>query len=338
MTRPDALMDRPGGCAAGGPSGVHPQRVVIDTDPGIDDAAAILMAVGSQELRVEALTTVFGNASVGQSTVNALRLLEAAGRTDIPVYQGAGRCYNFTEPTYTAQVHGSDGFGDVAWPLPTTPPQRRHAALELIDRALGAPGEITVVALGRLTNLALAISLEPRVASALRGVVVMGGAITVPGNISPVASANLWGDPEAADVVYRSGAKIVQIGLDVCDQVEISAAQQRRVWAVNTPATRLLQAVTPYLQASYRRRGLLRHPDSVRYNDVPAVAYAIDPSLFTCREVHVRIETQGQLTRGQTVADLRGQGTAPPNVTAAFGVDASRLIDLWVERVGNVCR
>jgi inosine-uridine nucleoside N-ribohydrolase len=316
--------------------GVQAIRVIIDTDPGIDDAAAILMGLGSPELRVEALTTVFGNASVAHSTVNALRLLEAARRTDIPVYQGVGKCYNFTEPTYAPQVHGSDGFGDVPWPLPKTPPQRRHAVPELIDRVLGAPGEITVVALGRLTNLALAISIEPQVATALRSLIVMGGAITVPGNASPVASANLWGDPEAADVVYRSGAKIVQIGLDVCDQVEISAAQQRRVWQADTAATRLLQTLTPYLQASYRRRGLLRDPDSIRYNDVPAVAYVIDPSLFTCQNAYMRIETQGLRTRGQTVADLRVQGSASPNVTVAFGVDAVRLTHLWVERVGNL--
>jgi inosine-uridine nucleoside N-ribohydrolase len=196
--------------------GAQATRVIIDTDPGIDDVAAILMGLGSPEVRVEALTTVFGNASVTQSTINALRLLEAAGRPDIPVYQGVGKCYNFTEPTYSAQVHGSDGFGDIAWPLPTTSLQRRHAVLEFIERVLSASGEITVVALGRLTNLALAICVEPRVATALRSLVVMGGAITVPGNITPVASANLWGDPEAADVVYRSGAKIVQIGLEVC--------------------------------------------------------------------------------------------------------------------------
>jgi inosine-uridine nucleoside N-ribohydrolase len=316
--------------------GVQATRVIIDTDPGIDDVAAILMGLGSRELRVEALTTIFGNASVTHSTVNALRLLEAAGRTDIPVYQGVGKCYNFTEPMYAARVHGADGFGDIAWPLPTTPPQRRHAVLEIIDRVLSTPGEITVVALGRLTNLALAISVEPQVAAALRSLIVMGGAITVSGNITPVASANLWGDPEAADVVYRSGAKIVQIGLDVCDQVEISATQQQRVWRANTAATRLLQTLTPCLQASYRQRRLLRHSDSIRYNDVPALAYVIDPSLFTCQDMHVCIETQGQLTRGQTVADLHGQGIAPPNVTVAFGVDATRLTDLWAERVGNL--
>jgi inosine-uridine nucleoside N-ribohydrolase len=315
---------------------VQGSRVIIDTDPGIDDVAAILMALGSQELRVEALTTIFGNTSITHSTVNALRLLEAAGRTDIPVYRGVGKCYNFTEPTYSAQVHGADGFDDVSWPQPITLPQGRHAVLEIIDRVLSAPGEITVVALGRLTNLALAISVEPQVAAALRSLIVMGGAITVPGNITPVATANLWGDPEAADVVYRSGANIVQVGLDVCDQVEISATQQQRVWRANSAATRLLQTLTLYLQASYRQRGLLRQPDSIRYNDVPALAYAIDPSLFSCQDLYVCIETQGQLTRGQTVADLRGQGITPPNVTVAFGVDAARLTDLWAERVGNL--
>jgi inosine-uridine nucleoside N-ribohydrolase len=114
------------------------------------------------------------------------------------------------------------------------------------------------------------------------------------------------------------------------------ATQQQRVWRANTAATRLLQTLTPCLQASYRQRRLLRHSDSIRYNDVPALAYVIDPSLFTCQDMHVCIETQGQLTRGQTVADLHGQGIAPPNVTVAFGVDATRLTDLWAERVGNL--
>jgi inosine-uridine nucleoside N-ribohydrolase len=312
------------------------RRVIIDTDPGIDDAAAIFMALGSPEIRVEALTTVFGNASVAQSTLNALRILEAAARTDIPVYEGVGKPFNFTEPVFSAQVHGTDGFGDASWPLPTTLPQRRHAVVELIDRVLAAPGEITILALGRLTNLALAISVETRLATALQTIMVMGGAVTVPGNASPVASANIWGDPEAADVVYRSGANIVQIGLDVCNQVEISLAQQQHVWNARSTAARLLQTITPCLQRSYERRGLLHHPGGVRYNDVPAVAYVVDSSLFTCRELHVRIETSGRYTRGQTVADLHGQSGLPPNVSVALGVDAARLTHLWGERVGHL--
>jgi inosine-uridine nucleoside N-ribohydrolase len=140
------------------------RRIIIDTDPGIDDAAAIFMALGSPELQVEALTTVFGNAPVSQSTQNALRILEASQRPAIPVYEGVGKPFNSTEPAFSAHVHGTDGFGDVSWPLPTTSPQQRNAVVELIDRVLAAPGEITVLALGRLTNLDLAISIDPQVA------------------------------------------------------------------------------------------------------------------------------------------------------------------------------
>lgn len=170
----------------------------------------------------------------------------------------------------------------------------------------------------------------------MQAIVVMGGAVTVPGNASPVASANLWGDPEAADIVYRSGANVVQVGLDVCDQVEISLAQQHSVWQRQSSATQLLEAITVYLKNSYRQRGLLQDADSVRYNDVPAMAYAIDTSLFTCRDLHVRIETQGPLTRGQTVADVHGQTGEAPNVTVALEVDAPRLTQLWMDRVKSL--
>ncbi len=308
-------------------------RVIIDTDPGIDDAAAILMALGSPELQVEALTTVFGNTSVTDCTRNALCILEAAHRSDIPVYEGVGKSYLGMEPALATHVHGADGLGDAAWPLPAIAAPRRHAVIEVIDRILAAPGEITVVALGRLTNLALALSIEPRMASALQALIVMGGAVTVPGNASLVASANLWGDPDAADVIYRSGARIVQIGLDVCNPVEFSLAQQQDVWRAQSDATRLLQAMTPCLSRSYQQRGLLHHPGGVRYNDVLAMAYAIDPSLFTCQDLYVRIETQGQHTRGQTVADLHRQTGEAPNATVALGVDVARVQQLWIERV-----
>ncbi|ETX03208.1 MAG: hypothetical protein ETSY1_00890 [Candidatus Entotheonella factor] len=313
-----------------------PKRVIIDTDPGIDDAAAILMALGSPELQVEALTTVFGNTPVKQCTINALRILEAAHRAGIPVYEGVGKPYNGMAPAFAAHVHGNDGLGDVAWPHPSAVPQPQNAVVELIDRVLASPGAVTVIALGRLTNLALALSVEPQLASAVQAIVVMGGAMMVPGNASPVASANLWGDPEAADIVYRSGAKVVQVGLDVCDRVEFSIEQQQHVWQRQSSASQLLEAVTGYLKSSYRQRGLLHHADGVRYNDVPAMAYAIDPSLFTCRDLHVRIETQGQLARGQTIADVHGQTGEAPNATVALEVDAPRLTQLWMDRVASL--
>ena len=311
------------------------RRVIVDTDPGIDDAAAILLALNSPELRVEALTTVFGNVSVDQCTENALRILEIAGRADIPVFRGASVPFGLGEPDFAQYIHGRDGLGDVGLPPPSLEPDPRHAVIEIVERVMGSPGEVTFVALGRLTNLALAVNMEPRVADALVEVVVMGGAVTVPGNVTPVATANIWGDPQAADVVYRSGAKIAQIGLDVCQQIEFTPEQLAAVWSADTPAVRFLSSAVTFIQQAYRERGRLRNPDGAQFNDVPAMAYAIDPTLFTVTDAYVRVEHHSSLTRGQTVADLTGLTAMPPNAAVAVGVDAARLTGLWVERLSN---
>lgn len=314
-------------------------RIIIDTDPGIDDAAAILLALASPELSVEALTTVYGNGSAPQCTANAFRILHSAGRLDIPVYRGAGkpllRAHN---PAFATHIHGSDALGDTGLPPPPArqcPLGEGHAALEIIRRVMAAPGEITLLALGRLTNVALALALEPRLAQALAQVVVMGGAVTVPGNVTPVATANLHEDPEAAAMVYASGAPIVQVGLDVCNQVTISQAQLDRIGRAESDAARLLVAATPCLQASYVQRGLLSAGEGARYNDLPAVAYAVDPGLFQVEELYVAIETGSELCRGQTVADRRGVTGHAPNARVCLGVDASRLSELFTERLAG---
>lgn len=313
------------------------KRVMIDTDPGIDDAAAILLALASPELSVEAITTVYGNGPVETSTRNARRILYAARCTDIPVYQGAGKPL-LREPTpeWASQVHGTDALGDAAIPDPPAGPvpiQESHAALEIIRQIAAAPGEITPLCLGRLSNIALALALEPRLAQWVSEIIVMGGAIAVPGNVSAVASANLYEDPEAAAMVYSSGAPLVQVGLDVCDLVEISQSQLEQIRKADTPITRLLSGATPCLQTYYSSRNLLADPNSVRYNDLPAVAYAIDPALFQARDLFVTIETQSPLTRGQTVADRRKTSGQAPNARVCLGVDAARLSSLFTERI-----
>jgi len=174
--------------------------------------------------------------------------------------------------------------------------------------------------------------VEPRIAVDLKEVVVMGGAVHVPGNTTPVATANLWGDPEAANVVYSSGANVVQIGLDVCNNVEIPLKQQEIVWAKNTPATRLLQAITPFKKSANSKREGLPSEGGIHYNDVSAMAYAIDPSLFECTDLNISIETKSELTRGQTVADFTWS-RSKPNTKVALEVDSDRLVQLWVERV-----
>ena len=312
------------------------KRVIIDADPGIDDTAAILMALASDKLQVEAIMTVHGNASVEQCTVNTLRILEAAGRTDIPVHQGVGRTLTYNVPTYAPHIHGDDGIGNIDWPGPTTSIRVRHAVPELIDRVLASPGELTIMAIGRQTNVALAMSIEPRFAESIGEIVVMGGSLFQPGNVTPLATANIAGDPEAADAVYRSGARVTQVGLDVCNDVEVSRAQQQRVWDAGTPATRMLEASTRFINQAYRNDNRLHNPDGVQYSDLSPMAYAIAPELFGLRDMHVRVETQGEFARGQTVADLRRNSNAEPNVSVALEVDADAVTNLWTDLVSTI--
>ena len=316
------------------------KRVIIDTDPGIDDAAALFLALTSPELSVEAITTVYGNGPVEICTQNTLRILNAAGRLEIPVYQGAARPL-LREPTpgWASQVHGQDGLGNINYPRPAGhyPIAGRPAAVEIIERVMASPGEITMLALGRMTNLALAMSLEPGLAGSVAQIIVMGGAVAVPGNASPVASANLYEDPEAASILYKSGAPLVQVGLDVCNQVEITSSQLLQIEQTGTAITGLLSAATPFLQSYYRSQNLLREPDRVRYNDLSAAAYAIDPTLFQAEEYPVTIETHSELARGQTVVDRRALGQDFDNESArvrvCLEVDAERLTSLFTQRI-----
>jgi inosine-uridine nucleoside N-ribohydrolase len=308
------------------------KRVLIDTDPGIDDTAAILLALASPELSVEALTTVYGNGTVADCTRNALRILEIAGRSDMPVYQGVGRPL-LGAPNYGSQVHGTDAFGDTGLPPPVTSPQPRHAVYELIDRVMASPGEITLLALGPLTNVALALSIEPRMASALAELIVMGGAVLTHGNVTEVATANFYNDAEAAAMVYQSGAPVVQVGMDVCRQVVIPETHLERIRATPTPTMQLLALITPYLMQSYAARGFRSLGTGVHYNDVPAVAYAIAPQLYDVQAYHVRIVTHDDISRGQTVADTLNRWGRPPNVSVLMDVDATALTELFTTRV-----
>ena len=315
------------------------KRVIIDTDPGIDDAAAILLALASPELSVEAITTIYGNGPVDVCTANAYRILNAAGRLDIPVFSGAAKPL-LRDPNegWAAQVHGSDGLGNSRFPLPSIFPDKaewNQAVPEIIDRVMSSPGEITILALGRLTNLALAVSIEPRLARTVAEIIVMGGAVAVPGNVSPVASANLYEDPEAAAIVYSAGGSLVQVGLDVCDQVTISEDQLDRIAQAGTTAASLLAESTPFLRAYYLSSGLMKDAGGVRYNDVPAVAFAIDPTLFCTAEYYVEIDICSPLTRGQTVAHRRDLVGQVPNARVCLEVDAPRLAELFTQRVSG---
>ena len=322
--------------------------VIIDTDPGIDDAAALFLALSSPELEVVALTTIYGNASVDACTANALRLLRVAGREDIPVYKGVGKpLLRPANEGWASHIHGLDGIGGIAEnsadSVGTTSGEgsdagttaqvgEKPAALAIIETVMAAPGQVTILALGRMTNVALALALEPALARAVREIVVMGGAVRVPGNVSQVATVNLHEDPEAAAIVYCSGAPIVQVGLDVCNLVTVSPAQLETIGESALPAARLLSDATSYLRDAYIRTGRVGPDEGVRYNDMPAVSYAIDPGLFTTRPALVRIETQSELTRGQTVADWEAK---EPNARVCLEVDSGALTALFTERLAG---
>ena len=321
------------------------KRVIIDCDPGIDDTAAILLALTSPELEVVAVTTTYGNASVETCTANARRVLAAAGRSDIPVFMGAGKpLLRPANQGWASHIHGVDGLGGVAYALDADSRRPRHsreggnpgapgkhATLAIVETVMAAPGELTILALGRMTNVALALSLEPGVAGAVQEIVVMGGAVTVPGNVSGVATANLHEDPEAAAIVYHSGAPIAQVGLDVCNRVTVSPAQLEAIAEAGSPATQLLSEATGYLRDAYIRTGRIGPNDGVRYNDMPAVGYAVNPNLFTARPAFVEIETHSELTKGQTVADWNA--AEYPNARICLDVDSAALTAMFTERL-----
>ena len=316
------------------------KRVIIDTDPGVDDTAAILLALASPELQVEALTISYGNGPMEQCAANARHILEVAGRSDIPVYPGAlGPLLRKPNEGWAAHIHGGDALGGVASDEIQGPTGwvdvSRHAAVEIARRCLESPGEITVLALGRMTNVALALRLAPEIAEAAAEVVVMGGAVRVPGNVSPVATANIHEDPEAAAILYDSGARIAQVGLDVCDHCGFSDEQFGRLADCAAPAVRLLVSASGYTREAYRRLGRLADGEAVRYNDVPAVAYAVDPTLMETERLPVAVDTGSELTKGQTVVDWYGMTGRPANVDVCLGVDAARLTGMVVDRLVN---
>ena len=235
----------------------RPTRIIIDTDPGIDDAMAIFYALASPELDVVGLTTIFGNNTTEVCTANALRLLEIAARADIPVARGADRPLNQEYRGAVDFVHGTDGQGDVFLPPPVGAPIDEDAAHFIIRSVMAAPGEITLVPIGPLTNIALAMLIEPRLATKLAGIVLMGGAAFRGGNASPAAEANILNDPEGADIVFGADCPIVMAGLDVTESIMMTGADLARIATFDNVRARTPRRDPAVLRALLR--GTQRH-------------------------------------------------------------------------------
>jgi len=302
--------------------------VIIDTDPGIDDAIAIFLALAAPELDIAGLTTVYGNCTVEVATRNALTLLDVAGRSDIPVARGAAAPIATDYLGAIPHIHGADGLGDGGeLPSPSGTPQDVSAAEFLCRHASGT----TILALGPLTNLALALRLRPDLDTLVREVVVMGGNALVPGNATPTAEANIMNDPEAADVVFGARWPVTMVGLDVTEKVVMSGKRIDAVTAPDTPPARLLRSAIPLYRRFLER---VSDIDGIYLHDPTAAAYLIEPGLFRTERWPLRVETQG-FSRGKTWPNLGGtDDEAPaawqgrPLVNVCVDVDAAGVVDL----------
>ncbi|KMZ60409.1 putative uridine nucleosidase 2 [Zostera marina] len=318
---------------------VEKKKIIIDTDPGIDDAMAIFVALGSPEVEVIALTTIFGNVYTSLATKNALHLLEVAERTDIPVVEGSHMTImKATKLRIADFVHGKDGLGNQNFPQPKGKCIEQLAPEFLVEQAKLHPGNITIVALGPLTNIALAIQLDPEFSKNIGQIVLLGGAFSVNGNVNPAAEANIFGDPEAADIVFTSGADILAVGINVTHQVVFTDNDRKKLEESEGKLAKYLCKILG-LYFSYHREAY--HTKGVYLHDPTALLAAINPSLLTYTEGVVRVQTTG-ITRGMTLFDntLKKYGeitewTDKPKVKVAVTVDSPAIVEIVLDRLIN---
>ncbi len=306
--------------------------VILDVDTGIDDAMAIWYALASPRLDVRAITSCFGNGGIEATTRNTLLAVELSGRS-VPVYQGAAHPLASGVVDTAEAFHGANGLGEAVLPAVHGHAEAEPAA-EYLASAL-AGGGTTLVATARLTNLALALALHPELAQRIPRVVVMGGAAFCPGNVTPVAEANIWGDPEAADLVFQSGIPVTMVGLDVTHQACLTDQHLRaRAPDPERAYADVLATATEYYMRAYNP-GAPAGDRTCPLHDPLAVAVAEDPTIVTTSPYAVRVALQDSLTRGMTVVDARERAPAPTHpVDVALTVDAPRFVHEFCRRLG----
>jgi len=298
--------------------------VLLDCDPGHDDAIAMLLALGSDELDVRGITTVAGNQTLEKTTANAIRVLELAGRAEIPVAAGAGRPL-VRDPRVAAEVHGETGLDGPDLPPPEAEPSPQHAVDFLAERIEGA----TLVATGPLTNVALLLARHPEAVP--ERIVLMGGAIAE-GNVTPAAEFNIWADPEAAHRVFTSGLDVTMVGLDVTHKALVTSAHAEQLGQsgrIGKVVAELLEFYGGFHRTVYGWDGSPIH-------DAVAVAHVIDPTLLELEHVNVRVDCQSELCRGRTVADIWRRTGLEPNANVAVGIDSERFVDLLLQRLARL--
>ncbi|BCH34662.1 hypothetical protein MesoLjLc_65920 [Mesorhizobium sp. L-8-10] len=311
-----------------------PRKIIIDTDPGQDDAFAILFALGSpDEVEVVALTTVGGNVPLALTSRNALQIAELAGRADVPVYAGCSR--PMVKALKTAEyVHGPTGIDGCTLPEPSQPLQQQHAVNYLVEALMAAPeGELTVCTLGPMTNLGMAMVMEPRIIPRIREVVLMGGGFFEGGNATPAAEFNIWVDPHAAAVVFDSGAPVTMASID-CTYT----AQMTPEWLQSLRALGSRSAVEAANMADfYRQYGSHKFPTEARpIHDACVTGYLLAPHLYEQRQCNVTIELMSPETIGMTIVDWWHVTGRRKNCKVLRRIDADGFFALMLERFGNL--
>lgn len=311
-----------------------PRRVVLDTDPGIDDSLAILLALASPEIDLAGVSVTGGNCALADGVRNALNVLAIGGRSDLPVFPGVA--LPLIRPPFTApETHGDAGLGYARLPDSPAPPASEHGVDMIIREIMAAPGEVTLVAVAPLTNVAIAVRKEPRIAEAVREVIIMGGALRAEGNTTPLAEFNFYVDPHAAHIVLHSGMPITLLPWDITKDVLMTQDDVDRLLRLDSPISRFVADATRfYIEFHEAYFGF----SGCSINDPIALALAFLPDLARTQPLHVDIEVAGELTIGKSVADFLGKSGREPNVRAVLELDGPRFVTLFVERLERFIR
>jgi purine nucleosidase len=311
----------------------HPLRIVLDTDPGIDDSLAILLALASPELDLAAITVTGGNCPLAQGVRNALAVLDTVG-AQVPVVPGVA--LPLIQPPFTAEeTHGDTGLGNAHLPEPTSLAEPDHAVDRIIREIMAAEQPLTVVAVAPLTNVALAIRREPRIVERVRELIVMGGAFDVPGNTTPLAEFNVYVDPHAAHIVLHSGMPITLISWDITSKVLLTQEHVDQLLAIPSPVSRLIADATSFY-IDFHRRYFGYAGCSI--NDPCALALAFRPALAEYEPVFVDVEIDSAKSIGKTMADVLGVWKRPANVRLVRSFDQSAFLSLFMARMTDLAR
>lgn len=307
-------------------------KTIVDTDMGIDDAHALAMALGSPEIEIVGFSTVSGNTTADRAARNVSHLLDICNRSEISVRVGALVPSTGERPFGGEMVHGAGGLGDCV--LPDEALSRVHdndAISWMIDTVVADPGGVQILALGPLTNLAIACQ-ERGFVEGVRRIVFMGGIVSGgPGNVLPLSTANIANDADAAKTVFHAGCPLVMVGQDVTRMARMTSQRKRALADVDTSASRFLLKISAFYERAYAEN----EPQWPGFplHDMVAMAYLVAPEIFRTEHLYVTAETRGEVTLGQTVADRRRRPMGPPNMDVCAELDYERLFDLYIERV-----